>query len=123
MPTRPIPVGTVNFPINMTRELRSKVGQLAFKLDRATGAFIRGLIEVATGANPLPITNQERASFAAAKAETAAVHDEAADAILSRILSDDKITPCEMNCLKRAHGLIRTSATNDRELGAMFKTS
>ena len=44
MATRPIPAGTVNFPVNLPRELRLEAGRLAFLEDKPLGALIREML-------------------------------------------------------------------------------
>lgn len=44
MSTRPIPAGTVNFPVNMPEDLRRDAGRLAFCAGESLGAWVREMI-------------------------------------------------------------------------------
>lgn len=45
MPTKPLPIGTCNFPVNAPVELRRDVGRLAYAQGKSLGAFTRELWE------------------------------------------------------------------------------
>lgn len=44
MSTRPIPVGSCNFAVNMPKELRAEAGRLAAMEDEPLGAWIREML-------------------------------------------------------------------------------
>lgn len=45
MPTNRLPIGTVNFPVNLPAELRAKAGRLAAMQGKALGAWLREMLE------------------------------------------------------------------------------
>lgn len=46
MATKPLPAGTVNFPVNMPSDLRADIGRLAYiENAQSIGAFIREMIQ------------------------------------------------------------------------------
>lgn len=46
MATKPIPAGSVNFPVNMPKTIRQEVGRLAFIEGKALGAMIREMLSL-----------------------------------------------------------------------------
>lgn len=46
MPTRPLPPGTCNFPVNLPVDLRRDAGRLAYAADKSLGAWLREMVAV-----------------------------------------------------------------------------
>jgi hypothetical protein len=108
--TKPIPAGTVNFPVNMPRELRLQAGRHAFQKDKSLGEWVRELITAGLAATRSALCLRTEARLAAEE-------DRQAAKLLQRAKSTNGgFGPEDTEDILNALELISRSATRDQRI-------